>query len=320
MVLRIRRPRITRRRLVAEAAGFGAGVLVLPGISARAYAANEKLNLALVGCGSRGGNLLESFQRIGENIVALCDANHQQRAAKTFQKAPDVPKHFDYRKMLEENGRRIDAVLVATTDHHHAPCAALAMKLGKPVYCEKPLTLTVQEARAIRRIAQQAGVATQMGNQGTATDAFREQVELLQTGGLGEVRDVYVWCRLSNVGIRPLPTDSETPPPTLAWDRLVGSARGQAIQSPLGVLGHVARLRHRATGQLGCARLGGDVPRAEAGYPVGCPAGHRAVAANPRAAPLGRDQRPLFPHVGDHRLRVSRPGRYAAGDAALVQR
>ena len=220
-VARATRPRITRRRLIAGAAGFGAGVLILPGVNARTYAANEKLNLALVGCGNRGGNLLESFLRIGENVVALCDVN-QQRAGKTFQKAPDVPKHLDYRKMLEENRPQIDAVLVATTDHHHAPCAALAMKLGKPVYCEKPLTLTVQEARAIRQIAKQTGVATQMGNQGTATDAFREQVELLQTGSLGEVRDVYVWCRLSNVGIRPLPTDSETPPPTLAWDCWLG--------------------------------------------------------------------------------------------------
>jgi cell division GTPase FtsZ len=85
---------ITRRRLIAGAAGVGAGVLILPGVSARAYAANEKLNLALVGCGNRGGNLLESFLRIGENVVALCDVN-QQRAAKTFQKAPDVPKHLE---------------------------------------------------------------------------------------------------------------------------------------------------------------------------------------------------------------------------------
>ena len=124
--------RITRRSLVAGAVGFGAGVLIVPGIHARAYAANEKVNLALLGCGNRGGNLLDSFLRIGENVVALCDVN-QQRAAKTFQKAPDVPKHLDYRRMLEENSRHIDAVLVATNDHHHAPCAALAMKLGKPV-------------------------------------------------------------------------------------------------------------------------------------------------------------------------------------------
>lgn len=215
------KPGITRRRLVAGAAGFSAGMLLLPSTSVRAYAANEKLNLALVGCGNRGGNLLENFLRVGENVVALCDVN-QQRAAKTFQKAPDVPKHLDYRKMLEEHSRRIDGVLVAATDHHHAPCSALAMKLGKPVYCEKPLTLTVREARDIRRIAKQSGVATQMGNQGAATDAFREQVELLQSGGLGEVRDGYVWCRMSDPGVRPWPTDSDRVPDTLAWDLWLG--------------------------------------------------------------------------------------------------
>lgn len=91
------KPRITRRRLVAGAAGFGARVLLLPGTSARAYAANEKLNLALVGCDSRGGNHVESLLRIGEKLVALCDASQSQRAAKTFQKAPDAPKHRDYR-------------------------------------------------------------------------------------------------------------------------------------------------------------------------------------------------------------------------------
>ncbi len=215
------KPTITRRRLVAEAARFGAGVLLLPGLNALGYAANEKLNLVLVGCGNRGGNLLDSFLRLGEKVVALCDVN-QQRVAKTFQRAPEVPRHLDYRKMLEDNKRHIDAVLVATTDHHHAPCSALALKLGKPVYCEKPLTLTVQEARDLRRIARQAGVATQMGNQGAATDAFREQVELLQTGALGEVREGYVWCRMSNAGVRPLPTDSESIPDTLAWDFYLG--------------------------------------------------------------------------------------------------
>ena len=97
------KPRITRRRLVAGAAGFGAGVLVLPGISARAYAANEKLNLALVGCGGRGGNLLESFQRIGENIVALCDVN-QQRAG---QDVPEGPRRAQAPRLPEDaRGKR----------------------------------------------------------------------------------------------------------------------------------------------------------------------------------------------------------------------
>ncbi|HYW81505.1 MAG TPA: Gfo/Idh/MocA family oxidoreductase, partial [Thermoguttaceae bacterium] len=118
--------------------------------------------------------------------------------------------------------RQIDAVMVATSDHHHAPCSAKAMKMGKPVYCEKPLTLTVHEARRIRQIAKETGVATQMGNQGTATDAFREQVEILQTGALGEVRDVYVWQRENRGGPQVVPVEAETAPSALQWDLWLG--------------------------------------------------------------------------------------------------
>ncbi len=162
--------------------------------------------------------------------------------------APTVTKHLDYRKMLEDNSRHIDAVIVATTDHHHAPCSALAMKMGKAVYCEKPLTLTVQEARDIRRIAGQTGVATQMGNQGAATDAFREQVELLQSGSLGEVRDAFVWCRLNDPGIRPLPTNSEQVPESLAWDLYLGPRAARPYNRSWVSWG---QWRDFGTGQLG---------------------------------------------------------------------
>lgn len=214
--------KLARRPFLASAAGLGAAALFLPGVNARSYAANEKLNLALVGCGSRGGNLLDSFRQIGENVVAMCDTNTAYHAAKTYQRAPDVPKHVDYRKMFQENNRGIDAVLVATCDHHHAPCSSLAMKLGKPVYCEKPLTLTVRESRELRRISQETKLPTQMGNQGAATDAFREQVEILQAGALGDVREVYVWERSGNVGLREPPTGEETPPASLTWDCWLG--------------------------------------------------------------------------------------------------
>lgn len=216
---------MARRDFLTSAASVGAGVLFLPRISAATYAANEKLNIALVGCGTRGRGLLEAVRRVGENIVAMCDVN-QQRAVGAFKMAPEVPKHLDYRKMLEENVQGIDAVMVATTGHHLAPCSAVAMKLGKPVYCEKPLTQTVREARQIRRIATEAKVPTQMGNQGSATDPFREQVEILQTGALGEVREVFVWQRMGNPqpghGLQELPAEEETPPATLAWDLWLG--------------------------------------------------------------------------------------------------
>ena len=117
------KPRITRRRLIAGTAGFGAGVLILPDLNTRAYAANDKLNLALVGCGNRGGNLLDSYLRIGENVVALCDVN-QQKAGDAYSRFPEVPKFHDFRKMLDKMGNRIDAVVVATPDHTHAAASA----------------------------------------------------------------------------------------------------------------------------------------------------------------------------------------------------
>jgi hypothetical protein len=214
------RSRWSRRRFLRGAASVGAGAWFLPVVSAASYRANEKLGVALVGCGTRGRGLLEAVRRVGENVVALCDVN-EQRAAQAFAMAPEVPKHLDYRKMLREV-QGIDAVVVATSGHHLAPCSALSMRLGKPVFCEKPLAKTVLEARRLREILREANVATQMGNQGAATDAFRQQVEILQTGGLGEVREVYVWQEMGNQGLQPLPTEAETPPRTLAWDLYLG--------------------------------------------------------------------------------------------------
>ncbi|MHC4406758.1 MAG: Gfo/Idh/MocA family protein, partial [Planctomycetota bacterium] len=155
--------RITRRAAVKPMVAAPFLFTYLPSGLARGYSANEKLKVALVGCGTRGRGLMEALGRAGENLVAMCDVN-ERRAARAYQMAPDVPKHVDYRKMLNEMDRQIDAVMVATSDHHHAPCSAMAMKMGKPVYCEKPLTLSVREARQIRQIARQTGVATQMGN------------------------------------------------------------------------------------------------------------------------------------------------------------
>jgi hypothetical protein len=213
--------RITRRGALKSMVAAPCLFTILPSGLARGYSANEKLNVALVGCGTRGRGLMEALGRIGENLVAMCDVN-EQRASRAYRMAPDVPKHVDYRRMLDEQDGQIDAVMVATSDHHHAPCTAKAMKIGKPVYCEKPLTLSVQEACQIRRIARETGVATQMGNQGTASDAFREQVEILQTGGLGEVRDVYVWQRANRGGPQTVPVEEEKAPSTLQWDLWLG--------------------------------------------------------------------------------------------------
>ena len=164
------------------------------------------------------------------------------------------------------------------------------------------------------------GVATQMGNQGAATDAFREQVEMLQAGALGEVRDGLRLVRSGNVGLREPPTGEETPPATLAWDCWLGPASRPAVQPQLGLVERVARLRHRATGQLGLARHRRRLPRAEARYPVG----RRQAAKSPRirVRPIAaaESNAHCFPTLGDHRLRVSCPRADAAGRVPLVQR
>ena len=189
------RASISRRRFLGHAAASaaGAGLVILPDSrSARAYAANEKLGVALVGIGGRGSWFVDTIPRIGENVVAICDVN-DRRAAESYAKLPDVPKYRDFRKLLDERDKQIEAVIVATPDNTHAVITAAAIRHGKHVYCEKPLTHDVAEARAIRELAKTHEVATQMGNQGTATGDFRRGVELLQAGVFGELQEVHVW-------------------------------------------------------------------------------------------------------------------------------
>ncbi|HSM79148.1 MAG TPA: Gfo/Idh/MocA family oxidoreductase, partial [Bryobacteraceae bacterium] len=159
---------ISRRRFLRRAALGSATTLILPcSRLAFTYAANSKLSVAGIGVGGQGRGDLDNIAGSGAEIVALCDVD-QRRAADTFKKYPQAKTYQDFRRMLEEIDRQIDAVLVATPDHTHAVAAVAAMQLKKHVYCEKPLTRTVHEARVMRETAAQTGVVTQMGNQGSA--------------------------------------------------------------------------------------------------------------------------------------------------------
>jgi predicted dehydrogenase len=158
----------------------------------------------------------------GENIVALCDVD-QQRAAKSFERFPQAKKYRDFRKMLDDLHAQIDAVVVSTPDHTHAPAAAMAIRLGKHCYCEKPLTHSVYECRVLTDLARENKVATQLGTQIHAGDNYRRVVELVQSGVLGPIREVYVWHPGSRGGMdRP----QETPPVPegLDWDLWLGAA------------------------------------------------------------------------------------------------
>lgn len=170
------------------AGGFGS----TPSLKALGYkTVLDKLNIAGVGVGGRGAADLAPMA-VSENIVALCDV-HETYAAKALAKYPKATKYKDFRKMLEAEAKNIDGVVIATPDHSHTPVALAAMQAGKHVYCEKPLTRTVWEARLLRDAARKYKVATQMGNQGFSHEGTRTCAETLWSGEIGSVREVHSW-------------------------------------------------------------------------------------------------------------------------------
>jgi len=215
---------MNRRLFVRTATCAGTSFLVLCNSrSARSYQANEKLGIALVGVGARGSWHARTIPRLGQNLVAVCDVD-RNRAAEASKNTPGASAYQDFRKMLDEMDRQIEAVVVATPDHTHAAITAAAMKRGKHVYCEKPIAHDVAEARALRQIARERKVATQMGNQGMASDAFRRTVELIEEGAVGEIREVHVWYVFGGPGPLQRPKDTPPAPDSLNWELFVGPA------------------------------------------------------------------------------------------------
>jgi hypothetical protein len=204
----------------ASALGAVGLVILKDSRSATAYAANEKLNIAIVGACGQGGSNTDAVS--GENLVALCDVD-ERRADETAKKYPSAARFVDFRKMYDEIERKIDAVVVSTPDHTHAVAAVAAMKRGKHVYCEKPLTRTVYEARTMRETAAKHKVVTQMGNQGSASEALRRGVELAWAGAVGELREAHIWLAGGN-GPQDRPKDEPPIPPGLHWDLWLGPA------------------------------------------------------------------------------------------------
>ena len=217
---------LNRRQALRRLGAMGVGALglVQPVTSARARAPEEKLNLAVVGCGGQG---LENLRQLaGEHIVALCDVD-DRRAAEAFKLHPRARRFRDYRQMLDALGRQIDAVVVSTPDHMHAPVSLAAMERGKHVYCEKPLTWAIGEARQMAKLAKDKGLATQMGTQGMARDKSRAGIELIRSGVLGKVTELHVWTDRAGEwwpqGID-RPKDKPAVPEGLDWDLWLGVA------------------------------------------------------------------------------------------------
>ncbi|MCS7265977.1 MAG: Gfo/Idh/MocA family oxidoreductase [Armatimonadetes bacterium] len=214
-----------RRKFIRGALLSGFGFLILRNPkSAWSYQANNKLNMAFVGAGGQGGGLVGVFSGMGENVVALCDVD-DQRAAESYKRFPNAKKFKDFRKMFDETANEIDVVVVSTPDHTHAIASIAAMKLGKHVYCEKPLTWSIGEARLMRQVALEKKVVTQMGNQGTGDNNLRRAVQVVWSGVIGQVREIHIW---SNRPIWPQGLDrpKETPPVPeyLDWDLWIGPA------------------------------------------------------------------------------------------------
>lgn len=223
--------KLSRRRFLA-ASGAVTAFMALPAhvaLGAGETSPNNKLNIAGIGIGGQGGSDLNDVS--SENIVALCDVDWDY-AAHTFKKYPNAKQFKDYREMLDKE-KGIDAVVVGTPDHNHAIVSITAIKHGKHVYCEKPLTRTVFEARAVAKAAREAKVATQMGNQGMAFEGNRLINEWLWDGAIGAIREVHVWSdRPTHRGKLPLwwaqgierPKDTPPVPPTMEWDLWLGPA------------------------------------------------------------------------------------------------
>lgn len=215
--------RLSRRRFLSTSAAatsalaLGAYVNVLPARESKSP--NGKLNIAGIGVTGRGGEDIAGVA--SENVVVLCDVD-ENLLEKGMARFKAERKYNDFRVMLEKEDKNIDAVVVGTPDHTHAPAAAMALRLGKHVYCEKPLTHTVKEARILATLAKEKKLVTQMGNQIHAGDNYRRVVELVQGGAIGKVTDVHVWAGAQYHSAK---FTTGTPVPKgLDWDLWLGPA------------------------------------------------------------------------------------------------
>lgn len=238
-----------RRRFLSCAGQAGLGLMILPSAqTAFGYRANERLNLAVVGMAGYGAyhGFAENIHQLGNvGYAHSCDVDQQKVArvydmwkhrAAQWPRSPEEekrtaaanhyvplaekhpPLHADFRRMLDEADQEIDAVVVATPDHTHAVIAAAALRAGKPVFCEKPLTISAHEARALHQLAQETGLPTQMNNHGASSPAFRRGVELIREGAIGPIEQVHVFFSRGGRNYQKPPEGSAPVPPRLNWN------------------------------------------------------------------------------------------------------
>jgi predicted dehydrogenase len=216
-----------RREFIGQAATLGAGIGVWSGVGPLLRAnesALQGLSAACIGVGGKGSSDTSHIAEQGVSIVGLCDVDGGTLNKKS-REFPDAKKFDDFREMLDQLGDKVDIVTVSTPDHTHAAAAIRAMRMKKHVYCQKPLTWSIREARMMREIAEETGVVTQMGNQGTSADGLREGVEVVRSGAIGDVSEVHIW---SNRPVWPQgtgrPAGEDSIPDNLNWDAWIGPA------------------------------------------------------------------------------------------------
>ncbi|MBM82186.1 MAG: oxidoreductase [Planctomycetaceae bacterium] len=235
-------------------------------------APSEQVRIGGIGAGGQGGGDINAMAANGARVVALCDVDFA-RAAGNFKRHSKATVYKDFRKLLDKEEKNIDAVVVGTPDHIHAPASLDSIRRGKHVYCEKPLTHTIFEARQLTLAAEKHKVATQMGNQGHATEGARLTNEWIQAGVIGDVAEVHVWTdRPGKYWKQGLPRPSDTPaiPSTLDWDLWLGPAPERPYHSA-----YVPRFWRGwwdfgtgAMGDMGCHIVDHPVWALKLGYPT----------------------------------------------------
>lgn len=220
--------KLNRRDFLRSTAVIATGVAVVPRhvIAASGQAPpSEKIRIAAVGIAGMGAGDIDALAP-GNEMVALCDVDWAH-GAKTFAKFPSAKQYKDFRRMFDEMHKGIDAVLVATPDHTHAVAAMAAIKLGKHVYCEKPLAHSLHEVRELTRAAKKYNVVTQLGNQGHSFESCRFLVEWIQDGAIGNVHTIHAGCAAVNSALDRLPqlVEKHDVPATLDWDLWLGPAQ-----------------------------------------------------------------------------------------------
>ena len=213
----------SRRDFLKTGALAGAGYFVAAGLQAKeSTSAIQKLNFACVGVGGKGKSDTEDAAMNG-NVIAVCDID-ENTLATTSQAYPSAERFYDYREMFDRLGSKIDAVTISTPDHTHAAITAMAMRLGKHCFTQKPLTHSLAEARTLTQLARETGVATQMSNQGTANPGLRKAAAMIRAGALGAVTDIHIWTNRPiwpQGGARP---SGSLTPKFLHWDQWIGPA------------------------------------------------------------------------------------------------